>query len=81
MPFTADAFMGILIGLMFFALGVTTTVLANRGKPTTVYGTDANGEPTSSPSVIRDTPNIIFGSIFIIMSVTILAMTGRAVFS
>jgi len=81
MPFSADALMGIFIGLMFFALGVSTTVIANRGKPTTVYGTDANGEPTSRPAVIRDTPNIIFGSLFIIMSVVILAMTGRAVFS
>jgi len=78
MAFSADVLMGILIGLMFFALGVATVAIANRGKKVPSFTTDANGEPVTAPVIVRDYPNIVFGSLFIVLSVVVLAMAGRA---
>ena len=79
MAITADALMGIIIGLMFFALGVATVAIANRGKQRTGFGKDSTGEPVTTTVIVKDYPNIVFGSIFIVLSVTILAMTGSAI--
>jgi hypothetical protein len=79
MAITADALMGIMIGLMFFALGVATVAIANRGKKQAGFGTDSSGEPVTTTVIVKDYPNIVFGSIFIVFSVTILVMTGSAI--
>jgi hypothetical protein len=81
MAFSADALMGILIGLMFFALGVTTTAIANKGRKVPSFAVDSNGEPVTAPVIVRDYPNIIFGSVFITLSVVVLVMAGRAAMS
>jgi hypothetical protein len=81
MAITADALMGILIGLMFFALGVATVAIANRGKKQTGFARDSSGEPVTTTIIIKDYPNIVFGSIFIVLSVSILVMTGSAIMS
>ena len=79
MAITADAFMGIIIALMFFSLGVATTVVANRGKMVPAFSTDKNGEPVTGQVVVRDYPNIVFGSLFIVLGVTLFAMATRAI--
>jgi hypothetical protein len=79
MAITADAFMGIIIALMFFSLGVATTVVANRGKTVPAFSTNKNGEPMTSQVVVRDYPNIVFGSLFIVLGVTLFAMAVRAI--
>ena len=79
MAITADAFMGIIIALMFFSLGVATTVVANRGKMVPAFSTDKNGEPVTGQVVVRDYPNIVFGSLFIVLGVTLFAMAVRAI--
>jgi len=78
MAVSADSFMGIIISLMFFALGVATTAVANKGKTVPSFSRDSNGEPVTGQVVVRDYPNIVFGSIFIVLSVTIFAMAVRA---
>lgn len=79
MAITADAFMGIIIALMFFALGIATTAVANRGKTVPSFSTDKNGEPVTGQVVVRDYPNIVFGSLFIVLGVTLFAMSVRAI--
>jgi hypothetical protein len=81
MAVTADSFMGIIISLMFFALGVATVAVANRGTPKAKFGTDSSGEPITTTVIIKDYPNIVFGSLFIFLSVTIFAMAVRAMMS
>ena len=76
MAITADAFMGIIIALMFFALGIATTAVANRGKTVPSFSTDKNGEPVTGQVVVRDYPNIVFGSLFIVLGVTLFAMAS-----
>jgi hypothetical protein len=78
MALSADVFMGILISLLFFALGVATTAVANKGKQVPSFSRDANGEPVTGQVTLRDYPNIVFGSIFIVLSVVIFAMAVRA---
>jgi len=79
MAITADAFMGIIIALMFFSLGVATTIVANRGKTVPAFSTDKNGEPVTAQVVVRDYPNIVFGSLFIVLGVTLFALAVRAI--
>jgi len=81
MAITADAFMGIIIALMFFSLGVATTVVANRGVPSSRQTRDSTGEPVVVTGVTRDYPNIIFGSMFIIIGVVLFTMAARAIMS
>jgi hypothetical protein len=78
MAITADSFMGIIIGLLFFALGVATVAVANRGQKRTGFARDSSGEPVTTSVIVKDYPNIVFGSLFIALSVTILVMAVRA---
>lgn len=78
MGFSADALFGIFIGLIFFALAVSTLIQANKGRKVPILSVDANGNPVSALGVVKDYPNIVFGSLFLAMSVAILAFTGKA---
>jgi hypothetical protein len=79
MAFSADALFGIFIGLMFFALGVSTLVQANRGRKVPGFGFNSNGDPVSTMTVVKDYPNIVFGSLFLVLSMTTLTFTGKAI--
>jgi hypothetical protein len=81
MAFSADALFGIFIGLIFFALGVATLVQANRGKKVPSFGFSSSGDPISTTTVVKDYPNIVFGSLFLVLSVTLLTFTGKAISS
>jgi len=78
MAITADSFMGIIIGLLFFALGVATVAVANRGQKKTGFAMDSSGQTVATAVVSKDYPNIVFGSLFITLSVVVLAMAVRA---
>jgi hypothetical protein len=81
MGFSADAFMGLILGLMFFALGVATITVANKGQSVPSFGTDRNGEPVTTKIVIKDYINITFGSVFLVQGVVIFVMAVRAAMS
>jgi hypothetical protein len=79
MAISADSFMGLVISLLFFALGVATVAVANKGTPKTGFSRDSSGEPVATTVIVKDYVNIVFGSLFIMMSIAIFALAVSAI--
>lgn len=67
---SATALFGFVLAALFFSLGIATVYQANNPL---AYGKGGNPTP-------KDYPNIVFGSVFLAMAVTIAVFTGRAIF-
>jgi hypothetical protein len=74
---SATALFGAVLSVLFFSLGTSTIVQANK---TAVVSKNAYS-PSEKSAIPKDYANIVFGSLFLTFAIVLAFLTGRAVFS
>jgi hypothetical protein len=67
---SATALFGFVLAALFFSLGTATVYQANNPL-----------KKTTGTATPKDFPNIVFGSLFLFMSLLLVYFTARAIFS